>query len=372
MATIYITITNHGFGHAARTGSIVSELGQIPGAPRIIVNSTLPEVHLRAFIRAPFELHPRPLDTGVVQSDGLGMDLPATLEKLSELRQNQARIIAEEARFVRDEKVELILGDIPPLAAEIGAAAGVPCWMQGNFGWDFIYRDFGPEFEPYVETASRAYEKCELLFQMPFHEPMGSFPNRQRVGVTGRRSEMSREETLTRIARHMGREPAELLEEAAAPLIMIMFGGMGLDNIPWANADRFNDDSPNPRRFLTYSDEVPDRPNILRIPPDLRAADILPHCESVVTKPGYGTMADVYQADIGIITIRRTGFAEAPILEDALRKYFRHRIIETEDFFQGDWSFITQPLHAPTSSDAPGRNGNGEIVNRLRDFLARA
>jgi len=66
------------------------------------------------------------------------MDKLATLERLQQIHTQQRSLVA--VNFIRQNRVGLILADIPPLAAVIAKSAGIPCWMSSNFGWDFIYQ----------------------------------------------------------------------------------------------------------------------------------------------------------------------------------------------------------------------------------------
>ncbi|NJN49582.1 MAG: glycosyl transferase, partial [Alkalinema sp. RL_2_19] len=121
----------------------------------------------------------------VLQSDSITMDLPGTLTKLEEIQQKARSTIVSESNWLKQNRVDLVLADIPPLAAPIAKAAGVPCWMMGNFGWDFIYRDFGPEFAPIADWIEDCFGQCDRLFRLPFHEPMGAFSQIEDVGLTG-------------------------------------------------------------------------------------------------------------------------------------------------------------------------------------------
>ena len=83
------------------------------------------------------------------------------LEKLQAIQAQQKAIIASEVNFLRQNRVGLVLADIPPLAAPIARAAGVPGWMMSNFGWDFIYKPWGPDFAPIVSWIEACFGQCD-------------------------------------------------------------------------------------------------------------------------------------------------------------------------------------------------------------------
>jgi hypothetical protein len=182
---IYIAATNHGFGHAVRAASVAACLQQLDPNILIVMATTAPRWLLESYILGDFIYRPRPLDVGVVQSDGLTMDLESTLEKLQHIRKSQYSTIAAEVSFLHLNRVGLILADLPPLAAPLAKAAGIPCWMMGNFGWDFIYRDWGGEFVEIADWIGSCFGQCDRLFRLPLHEPMVAFPQITDVGLTG-------------------------------------------------------------------------------------------------------------------------------------------------------------------------------------------
>ena len=137
---LYLAITNHGFGHATRAAAVAAEIQRLCPDVLLILVTTAPRWLLEGYISGDFILRPRAYDIGVIQTDSITMDKAATLKKLQELKARQASIIASEVNFIKQNRVGLILADLPPLAAAIAQAANIPCYMMSNFGWDFIYQ----------------------------------------------------------------------------------------------------------------------------------------------------------------------------------------------------------------------------------------
>lgn len=137
-ATIYIAMTNHGYGHTTRITAIANTIQKLYPEVLLIITTTAPRWLLESYIQGDFILRPRAFDLGVIQSDSLTMDKTATLEKLRDIQKNYRSLIASEVNFIQQNRVDLILADIPFLAAGFAKAANIPCWMISNFGWDFI------------------------------------------------------------------------------------------------------------------------------------------------------------------------------------------------------------------------------------------
>ena len=86
--------------------------------------------------------------------------------------------------------------------------------------------------------------------------------------------------------------------------------------------------------------------NASLIPPDLRPLEVMRLCSRIITKPGYSTFCEAMAAGLDIHLVRREGFAEAPVLEQALQRHGLHRLLTRAQLEQGDWQ-LDQPLLLP-------------------------
>jgi len=182
---VYFAVTNHGFGHAVRSASVVANIIELNPEILPILVTTAPRWLLDSYISGEYIQRPRGFDVGVIQSDSLTMDKLATKEKLEQIIAQSRAIIASEVNFIKTNRVGLVVADLPPLAALIAKSAGLPCWMIGNFGWDFIYRDWGEEFASISDWISRCYNQCDRLFKLPLAEAMTAFPHITEANLTG-------------------------------------------------------------------------------------------------------------------------------------------------------------------------------------------
>lgn len=349
--TLYVAITNHGFGHAVRAASIAAQIQQLNPDILLILATTAPRWLLESYIPGDFIYRPRAFDIGVVQPDSLTMDYDTTLVKLRDIRNRAPQLIQSEADFLRTNRVDLVFGDIPPLLAPIAKAAGIPCWMTSNFGWDFIYRPWGGEFIEQADWIADCFSQCDRLFRLPLHEAMSAFPAIEDVGLTGGVPKLEAAVLRDRLNLDVPRDRT----------ILLSFGGLGLATIPYANLADFPD-----WRFISFDRAAPDLPN-LRIVADhnLRPVDFMPLAGRVVSKPGYSTFAEALRLDVPIVTLTREGFAESPVLLEGLREYSWHQIITPQEFFNPSWDFLhTEPI-APRSSQRLDKRGSETIAAEI-------
>jgi hypothetical protein len=360
--TVYVTITNHGFGHAARTAAVAGMIQQLNPAIKLIITTTAPRWLIASYIPGDFVYRSYGYDVGVIQADSLNMDLPATIAKWQDIIDRQEEIIRNEASFLQEQQVNLVLADVPPLAPLIAHRANVPCWAATNFGWDFIYRDWGEDFADITDWISSCYQQCDRLFRLPMHESLNRFTIMEDVGLTGGKPLYETAELQEKLGFTHPQDKTALL----------VFGGLGLQAIPYHNLSHFPD-----WKFLTFDKTAPSLPNLHHIPDpsgtDLRQhyrpVDLFPLCGLVVSKPGYTTYAEAMMANVPIATIARQGFAESAKLLDGLQDHSPHQIITDQDFFDGQWDFLNQPIQAARTGQAYRNDGTETIAQAVVDYL---
>jgi hypothetical protein len=354
--TVYITITAHGFGHAARTASIAAHLQKLLPAVKLILVTTAPKWLLECYIDGDFIYRQRGFDVGVVQADSLKMDLDATRSKWQQIIASKDDIIAEEVAFCREQGVDLVFGDAPPLATLIAKKLGVPCWMSGNFGWDFIYRDWGGEFREIADWISDCYERCDRLFRVPLHEGMDRFPVIEDVGLTGGDPKYPLD---------LVRDKFQITQPKERT-ILLTFGGLSLDAIPYHNIHPFPD-----YQFITLDAHAPDLPNLVKVlDRAYRPVDFMPLCDRVVSKPGYSTYAEALKLEIPIVSLTRSGFAEAEIILNGMQDYSYHQVISPEEFFADNWDFLNLVLQPPRLNTKLKIDGNQSIASSIVKYLS--
>ena len=356
MPTLYVAITNHGFGHATRTASVLAELQKRSPSIKLIIATAAPRWLLEEYIEGEFIYHPRVFDVGVIQADSLQIDHEATFAAWQKISEREADLIAAEVKFLQENQVDLIFGDIPPMIAQIAKVAKIPCWMASNFGWDFIYRDWGGKFIELADWLSETYSSCDRLFRLPFAEPMSSFPNIQDVGLTGAKPKYLPEYLRNKFNLDSDR-----------PTALLTFGGLSLQAIPYQNLAKFPD-----WQFITFDCDAPDLPNLTKAHGDrLRPVDLMVVCDRLITKLGYGTLSEALRIGLPMVCLTREGFSEADLLITGMKNYAKHLIISPQEFYEGGWSFLNSPFQSPALAETKPLDMQGEatINQAILDYL---
>jgi hypothetical protein len=273
---------------------------------------------------SPVSYTNRSIDIGIIQPNSLEMDLRATLRACEELHAGSSEVVAEEMAFIRTHKIDAIAGDIPPLCFEIAAQAKIPSVAITNFTWDTIYRSYldrYPGFSPLINEMTDFYRKATLALGLPYPCEMSMFHTRNDIPWITRISSLTREQA--RVAFDLPQ---------SATIILLSFGGLGLSSLPWKRLNELHDFffvTTGPSEILTG--------NLLVIAEaQQRYQDLLRAVDLIVTKPGYGIVADVISHRVPILYTERGEFAEYPKLVEALDDCATAEYIPQNRLLQGE------------------------------------
>ena len=115
--------------------------------------------------------------------------------------------------------------------------------------------------------------------------------------------------------------------------MLLSFGGLGLERFPWSNLKEMSE------FFFVTTGETKQETNNLRFLPEAQRnyEDLVRAVDVVVTKPGYGIVADVISHQVRTLYTDRGEFAEYPYLTQALDEY------ATAEFIPQDRVVIREP-----------------------------
>ncbi len=331
---IYVCLSSHGFGHAARQATVLCALHRLQPSWRLVVSSLVsPDFLQLACAAVPVEQRFVGWDVGMIQADALGIDQGRTLECLEVLDTALPDRLDQEAAWLAEQNTPiLVVGDIPPAAANLAQRLGAPLVWMGNFGWDDIYEPLGGRFTEYAAAARAQYRHGELLLRCPFSLAMHWGLDEQPLGLT------------VSALRELSDPLRQHLELIQQPLVLVGFGGLGVAINPalfrlWPHHHFLMPAPVAPHLRANFVSE----PNVTLLPEYVRPFDVMPFCKRHLGKPGYSTFCEALSQDLGMHVVERDGFAEASVLMDSLRLYGHHRILSRHALNEGDWE-LDQPL----------------------------
>jgi L-arabinokinase len=354
--TLVAYISGHGFGHASRTIELLNTLADRAPHLRIQVRSEVAAWLFGATARPGIEITRVACDTGAVQIDSLRLDERETIRRAEEFMRDFPVRVASEVQALVGLDASLVIADAPPLGIAAAKQAGLPAILLGNFTWDWIYKAY-PAGAAVAGVIGEVYATADLALRLPLH---GGFETCARVHdlpFIARRS--SREATDVRAALDL---PAD------RPLALVSFGGYGVDGMDLAALSQ----TPGVGIVMTGTtlvDGIPLRDRGVTgalIPLDepamyargYRYEDVVRSVEVVVTKPGYGIIAECAANDTALLYTSRGHFAEYDVLVAGMPRYLRTRFIDQESLLAGRWgeslaALLAQPA-PPERADVSG------------------
>jgi hypothetical protein len=295
------------------------------------------------------------------QVDSIRVDISATLRQCQDLLRRANTLLAEERRFLEEENVGTIVCDIPSIPLRAAKRAGIPALAAGNFAWDWIYEAYinaDPAWREVVEHFRDGYSQCDLLMRMPFAEPMAAFPKRVDVGVTARPGRARRAE----LALITGADPSKTW-------VLLSFA-----SLEWDAAALWNVNALRDWEFFTVLPLGWNGPNLHAIDRrQISYSDVLASCDAVLTKPGFGVLAECAVNNKPLIYVERTDFREYAILEAAVKRYYRHVHLPAAQLYRGDLRAALEAIaHAPAPKETVRAGGDVQAAQIILDTCCSA
>ena len=359
---VVFAISGHGFGHASRQTEIMRALHRQRPDVAIDIRTSAPRWLFERALDFPFSFESVEVDTGIEQVDSLEVDVGASIARAAAFHRTLDDRIDAEARALTTRGADLVVGDVPPLACAAAARAGIPAIAVGNFTWDWIYAGYPetPALAPdLVPTLGRAYSGAAAAWRLPLHGGFGAFETIVDIPLVARRST---------------RNPVDVRRQLGFPrnrtLALFAFGRYGIGGVNWPEVARM-------RRchvvFTTgpHAPPGPDGDTFTTLDEGMLAGqgiafqDLVAAVDAVVTKPGYGMIAECAANDTAMLYTSRGRFPEYDVLVAGLPALARAAFIGHDDLFAGRWRAHLDRLLAQRRPDPPASNGAQVVAEAL-------
>ncbi len=360
MLHIAYYISGHGYGHAVRSIEVIKALARKSPFYFFHIKTTAPEWFFPLNLDCNYTYYRHYNDVGTVQHHFHEVDKIATLDALRKLFDDRQAFIEREIQFFNKYHIQLVIGDIPPLAFAAAYEAGIPAVAIGNFSWDWIYRaylDELPDFEPLIRDIQEYYRMADVLLRLPMHGPMPAFRAVEDTAMIARKARRK-----ARDVRRMLR-----LRDDGRPVILVALRPADLERVPFERVTK-----KSPYQFIVlgqkqYAEHALNLPQDLMPFPELvNAADV------VVSKPGYGIVSECIANRTPLVFAERKDFPEYDVLVEALDTYAVSHFLSSEDFFSGNWrNAIEAVLEKPWNKPELPLNGAEQACRFIESFLSQ-
>jgi hypothetical protein len=341
--SIFYYVSGHGFGHATRSLEVIKVLHsrrpEIPvyirsWASASIFNQRIVNVYL-TYVK---------LDIGVVQEDGISINISETLKQLKQLGDRASKLITTEKKALKSHQAGCIVSDIPALAHRLAHDVHIPSLAITNFSWDWIYDDWTRDYPDaqYASDFMRSnYKLCDRLLLLPYSETLPAFKNVQKTPILGRRAALDRVTVKSKLG----------LRNEDRPIVLLSFGGMGLKRgqlplLKHCRDFRFISTFPIENTLVTQL-----KPLELY---GISYPDLVGFADVVVTKPGYGIVTECAINHTRMLYTDRGSFREYQAILKELPYWNCSAYILRDRLSKGLWKNKLEELMNQDPTQVPG------------------
>lgn len=327
MAHLAVSISGHGFGHAAQTAPILNQLHQLVPELRLTVRSAVPLVHLRSRIHVPFEHLPSNGDIGMMMSSALDVLVEESRAAYRAFHLDWDKRVADEAHLLRKLGADMVFSNVGYLPLAGAQRAGIPSVALCSLNWADIYRHYCGD-DGIAAQIHDSYANTDAFLRATPGMAMTSLPNLVPVSPiaaigTNRRAELD----------HRLKLPC------GEKLVLVSLGGIA-SRLPierWPHIPGV--------RWLVQENWHIDHPDavILETLP-MNFSDLLGSCDALICKPGYGSFVEAASSGTPVLYVNRPDWPEAPALVEWLQQNGLCREVARDALEQGKIAEVLEEI----------------------------
>jgi hypothetical protein len=355
---LFIAVTAHGYGHVAQVAPVVAEMVQQLPNLRVTVQGTVDTAYVASRLPAGFRHVKAAADVALPMDGPLQVGWDEGLERYTRFEAEYGRHMAAQlARFEQDPP-DLVLADIPWLPLDAARRLGIPAVGLCSLSWYDILLGSPVAARVPAAVAERlrgVYARGDLFLRPAPSMPMAWLPNGRDIGP---------------LAVQRRRDPDGLRQRLGIPpdrrLVLVQFGGAGRLPLGGGGMDGVCFLTPDAAAAEGRDDVVligtGDRPGV---------PDVLPCCDALITKPGYGTFAEAACNGIPVLYVPRGDWPEEPHLVEWLARQVPVQAMAADDLAAGRVEAPLQALFSAGITTPVAATGAAEATLLLRGLMSR-
>ncbi len=290
MKRILIYVSDHGYGHAARTIALVRNLLKTTKFEIIVKNSnafyflksSLPNVRVE---KVQTDVGP------VFNWDSNRVDLEQTFDNFSNWINNEETWISQEVASFRECPADLILTDISPIAVRLAQKVRCACITVGNFSWIDILKKlpYHKNKDVVLRWLDESFSIPEFAIKLPLSMNMEGFSKIKNASLLCRDVTCTKRQTLKELG--LDSSPIVVYTGAQSPAWLKI--NKKDNRIPLVTM-RFNELQLENKVFSGYSE----------------SQNIIAASKAVIAKSGYSILAECVKFRCPIYIIPRIDYPE--------------------------------------------------------------
>jgi len=349
-------ISGHGFGHVAMTAPVLNRIGELRPDVRITVRSSAPERLLREHMGVDFEWVASDLDFGMVMRNALEIDVEASLPRYRALHDRWDAHVNAAASQLAALAPTLLLANVPYLSLAAAERARVPAAAMCCLNWAEIFAHYcadRPGSGAIIDQMLSAYGSASVFMAPEPAMPMRGLENVRPIGPIGRRG------------KDLGAAIRRQLDlDLETHLVLLSLGGVPfrIDVSRWPRLEGLH--------VIVAMDVDGSHPDVT--PAALLGMghiDLLASSATVITKPGYGTVAEAAVNAVPVLHVSRDGWPEEPHLVRWLERHGRCEELPLPSLAEGRFAEAVQRIIDRPAPMRPQPTGVEEAARLVLERL---
>ncbi len=352
---LVVDLSGHGYGHAAITCPVLNALRRRCPGLRVTIRSTVPAGWLAQRLDGPFDHLVEP-DFGMVMKGAMRVLPEDSLAAYKCLHKEWRESVSAAAARLATHKPTLLLSNISYLSLAAARQAGIPAIAFSAVNWADVFRAYCielPGARPIWEQMVEAYAAADVFFQPVPAMPMPSIYNRRLVGP------------IAVVGRNRHHELCDRLNLGpGVALILIALGGIPTC-LPCGSWPRLA--GAHPFVASAWASSHPDVTpcEMMNFP----FVDLVRSCDAVITKPGYGLVAEAACNGTPVLLLPRPGWPETRTFISWLQQHGRVHPIPEEKLLCGEFLQAIHAVRALPAPPVPKPTGIAQIADELAERI---
>lgn len=358
---IFISITDHGFGHLAQLAPWLNHPNTV-NAFEVTLHSSLPPSTVQKLVTTPHHQYCCPTDPGMAMRDALRVDPQGSYRQYIARFKNQTHHLEKTLKRIKETQPDLVLSNVGWTALQAAQKCHIPNFATSSLNWSdlfFHYCGHYPLGKHISDTIHDVYANTQGFIKltpgMAMHNLKG--PKLGFIARAGKKQKLS--------------PKAGSAANAKIKWVLVSTGGLPLDLSPsnWPN-------SPNIQWIFTRQ-KTPKHRTDMHTPETLgqNFIDVLASVDAVITKPGYVMFTEAALHGRPVLYIQRPDWPE----QDSLIQWLNTKVIcasiNWQEFQKSHWlTKLNRLLDTPIEHDIQAdRTAEAEkTIHQFTEILKQA
>lgn len=275
-------------------------------------------------------------DVGFIQKDAFYEDVPETLEYLRAFYFNTHSRFHSWDEHILPFKPDFIVADICPAALDYAYSRGIPSILVENFTWNWLYefyQEFERDFEPINHYLQQCWEKADVHLRL---EPICGDSTSKAIILppVSRQTHWQNSSLCLSVGKQQVMDTLEL--NPSKKTMLLTMGGVPMKFDFYDELKRFKHIQfiiPGDHQHQKFEDNL----RILTHHSTFYHPDLVSISDAVITKVGYSTIAEVYNAGKRLGFVPREHFRETAPLVQFIEERMSGMQIHHQELSSGDW-----------------------------------